>query len=111
MKCYCYRCNRCGAKSERWSHRPELGVSCQCGGELRRDYKGEHEVSDRSGRWPLVSEAAAIEPGDVPAVQGRMKAAGIDCQFDGEGRPSFENPSHRKKCLKFFGLVDKNAYY
>lgn len=77
----------------------------------RRDYRAEHK-HERSGEhgWPMVSEAAGINPSDIPATVERLAKQGVKCSFDGLGRPIMESMGHRRKVLKAMGLTDKNSY-
>lgn len=61
--------------------------------------------------WPMISEAAAINPEDVPREQARLKKRGIYTEYTPTGEPIFRSPSHRKAYCEAVGLYDRNGGY
>ena len=62
-------------------------------------------------KWPIASEAAAVNPEDVPAEQAALAAKGVYTEFDRAGRPLFRDKAHRKAHCRAIGMYDKDAGY
>lgn len=66
-----------------------------------------------SATWskPLVSDAAAIHPKDVPAAMEQDRRCGVPTDYTGDGRPILRSRAHRSKYLARRGLVDLDGGY
>lgn len=80
-----------------------------CGAVLKRDYRAEHTL-DRSGDhglWPMVSESCAVHPSQIAEAKKLIHdKAGVNCDFDSQGRPTFTSMEHKRKCLKALGYAE-----
>lgn len=79
----------------------------------QRDYPAEYAPRRSSGddAWPIHSEAAAVNPEDVPAAMADAKAHGVPTSFDRHGRPVLRTREHRRQYLKSVGMFDRDAGY
>lgn len=79
------------------------------GGEtLHRDM-----ASEMSGRapvscsiWPMKSDAAGVNPDQIPEARAESIKQGVPTDFDSEGRAIFTSASHRQKYCIANGLRD-----
>lgn len=62
-----------------------------------------------SGCWPLISEAAAVNPADIRREQQALKRKGVTTEFTPDGRPIFTSRAHRKAHCEAVGLYDRNG--
>lgn len=62
-------------------------------------------------QWPIHSEAAAVDPEDIPYATEFLKKRGVNTEFDKIGCPIFTSQAHRKKHCEAVGLYDRNAGY
>ena len=107
---YCFKCGN-GHKTQMFIPYEDTKKEYHCpncGGVMHRDYKAEHTL-DRSGDhgiWPMVSESAAVHPSQIAEAKKLIHdKAGVNCEFDNEGRPTFTSMAHQRKCLKALGLA------
>lgn len=110
---YEYKCKHCGNEFEvvcNWRDKQKQLKCDECGNMADEVNRAPNVVGCNGKCWPMVSEAAGISPEGVPDMKKRMLEQGVHCDFDNEGRPIFTSGTHRKKCLKVMGLVDKSAY-
>jgi hypothetical protein len=63
------------------------------------------------GCWPMVSEAMAVHPRQIPEAEASARAKGVPTSFDGEGRPVFNDPGHRKAYCRAYGVHANNGGY
>lgn len=79
----------------------------------RRDYPAEHipRKSTGDGAWPIHSEAAAVNPEDIPRAMADARRHGVPTTFDREGRPILRSRAHRKAYLQYRGFFDRDAGY
>lgn len=62
--------------------------------------------------WPIHSDAAALHPDDVPAVEHYLASEkGVHVKHDSEGRPIFNNPKERRKYCLARHFYDRNGGY
>lgn len=111
---YCFKCVN-GHKTKMYITYEETKaehVCPNCGAVMTRDYRAEHTL-DRSGDhglWPMVSEAAAVDPSQIGEAQKMIREnGGCSCEFDSEGRPIFTSMEHRRRCLHAMGYEEKSG--
>jgi len=111
---YDYHCHMCGndfTTDEFPDEYPRKYMECpRCGMMGVHEESAPNVIGTSSTGWPMVSECAGVSPEQVPAMKKKLLESGVSCNFDGEGRPEFISPSHRKKCLKAMGLIDKGSF-
>lgn len=115
MPLYCYVCEKCQFTDDRFAAMKDSGqfVPCpNCNGAMQRDYETEQggRRSIQAG-WPMMSEACAVDPDQIPEATATMKALGVPTEFSREGCPIFRDRSHRKKFLESQGMFDKDGGY
>jgi hypothetical protein len=64
-----------------------------------------------AGQWPIVSEAAAIDPEDIPKQQAILAEHGVKTEYTPTGEPIFRDRKHRKEHCEAVGLYDRNGGY
>lgn len=65
-----------------------------------------------SAGWPIHSNAAGVDPSQVPEAMEAAKKRGVPTRFDERGRPIFTGPLHRKEyCEKVRGFYDMDGGY
>lgn len=69
------------------------------------------DVAVGSAGWPMVSDAAAVDPSQVPGMIEEAKKRGVSVRYTKLGQPIFENRAHRASYLKAFGYVDRAGGY
>ena len=112
---YCYQCT-CGKKVEVVKpmaeiDRVELCPICQF--VMTRDFVAEHggKRQVRGDIWPMVSDAAGINPGQVEEYRKYDREMGIPTEYKDNESPVFTSRSHRKKYLAAHHLHDRNGSY
>lgn len=101
-------------------------------GEKTRYYIGEHQVTKKEfdvalpnkkmahgGKcsltgWakPILSDAMAVHPEQIPEVMERNKKHGIFVEYEGEyGRPILRSRKQRRDLMQISGFHDNNAGY
>jgi hypothetical protein len=116
MPYYIYTC-KAGHESEYFSSldRYKRFRKCKCPECGKR---AEHTIAattknfkHSAGTWPMHSEAMAVLPSQVREQQAVLARSGIQCDFDGEGRPILTSRQHRKQVAEAMGLYDRNGGY
>lgn len=62
-------------------------------------------------KWPIISEAMAIEPGDIKKAKGILRRAGVSTEYTETGEPILTSALHRKEHARAMGFADRNAGY
>lgn len=62
-------------------------------------------------RWPIVSQAAGIDPEDIPTEQNYLAQHGVKTEYTSEGCPIFRDRAHRREHLRLAGLYDRDGGY
>lgn len=62
-------------------------------------------------KWPLHSEAMAIDPEDIGYAKQVLREAGVKTEYDQIGRPILRDRQHRKEHAEAMGFYDRNAGY
>lgn len=70
-------------------------------------YSEEKPLQVGIAKWPIHSDAAGCHPSQI----GAMKAKVPFLNYTRDGKAIFESPSHRRRCLKALGMVDRRSYY
>lgn len=73
----------------------------------------EHRgVSSTPENWPMLSDAAGINPSECERAWNESVSMGVPTQYHPEtGQAIFESRSHRKAWLKAKGMYDRNGSY
>jgi hypothetical protein len=80
--------------------------------ELRREYRAHDRGQRRAiAKWPLHSEALAVNRSDVAEVASFDRQNGVPTNYDHQGRPVFTSQKHRKDYCRLHGYFDRNAGY
>jgi len=61
------------------------------------------------GNWPLKSEAAAINPKQIPEAIEFCRTHGVPTEFTRSGQPIFTSRDHRKRHLDARNMFDRQA--
>lgn len=75
-----------------------------------RTIRGDSATTPGSG-WPLVSEAMACHPSQIPQCMEFDHKMGISANYTKDGRPIFRDRAHRKRYCEAYGFFDKNGGY
>lgn len=115
MPIYCYRCPICRTRSERFLHSASAGggdgCTCQaCGRPVERDFAAESGCGRDACCGEIRSFAAGVMPEQIPQVQRRLAALGVEgVRFDPRsGDALFADRRSRLRALRAMGLHDRN---
>lgn len=63
--------------------------------------------------WPIISEALAFHPDQVPEARRLAKKLGVPTEIRDSGEPVLRDGRHRKKYVRVMepGTFDKNGGY
>lgn len=61
--------------------------------------------------WPIVSDAAAIHPDQIPEAREYDRQHGVPTEYTRDGQPVFTDRAHRKAYCEAHGLYDRNGGY
>lgn len=106
MPVYTFTCRVCGWRAEVKSRRaPKCPNGC---GRLERDFRADLPAlrTSKLPGWPVVSQAMAVHPRDVPRIAQEAARRGVPTEFTRTGEPILTSPSHRARYMKAFGYVD-----
>lgn len=80
---------------------------------MRRDFIAEHgQFKDTPGNWPMESDAAGINPDQIPEAMAYNERMGVPTQYNPEtGAAIFTSREHRKRFCEISGLYDRNGGY
>jgi hypothetical protein len=62
-----------------------------------------------AARWPIHSEAMAVDIEDVRQAQSILAEHGVKTEYDRIGRPILRDQKHRKQHAEVMGFYDRNA--
>jgi len=115
MPNYCFKCPGCG-RLETFSLAIEdrnHPIRCpDCGQVLKRDLQGEHGAfRNTPGNWPLYSDAAGVNPDQIPEAVAEARRCGVPTDFTSDGCAIFTDPAHRRRYCEAHGLYDRNGGY
>jgi hypothetical protein len=68
------------------------------------------QTPDPSG-WPVISDAMAVFPDQVPAERAEAYRRGVPTEFTPKGQPIFASAGHRAAYCRAMGAVDRNGGY
>ena len=68
------------------------------------------EKTRKRAKWPMASEAAGVHPTQIDEATQFSRASGVPTEYDGEGRPVFTGPGHRRKYLKAWKMFDRSGF-
>ena len=74
----------------------------------------EVAVDDRikvHAKWPVLSDAAGVNPAQIPEAKRELAAKGVKVDFTNDGRAIFTDPKHRREVCRAMGLFDRNGGY
>lgn len=113
MPTYLYSCVKCGEVTSRqfsMQARRKI-VPCKiCGDVAKRDYLAEHEgVAHHPGNWPLLSDAAGVNPCQIAEAREHSVRVGVPTDFTKDGRAILKSAEHRKRYCEAHGLYDRNG--
>ena len=78
----------------------------------KRDISAEHSGHiDTNANYPMKCEASGVHPHQIAEARNILNVQGTSADFTRDGRPIYTSALHRKKCLKAFGLHDRNGGY
>lgn len=111
---YCFKCN-CGKKTEKQLPMSDCDkkLVCDCGKVMERDILAEHgRTKDTPANWPMESDAAGINPNQIPEASEYAKKMGVPTEYNSEtGAAIFTSREHRKRFCAISGLYDRNGGY
>jgi len=90
------------------------GLRCfKCGKPMRRDLIAEHGgTKDTPGTWPMESDAAGVNPVQIPKARAYARKMGVPTEFNPKtGAAIFTSRDHRKRHCEATGLYDRNGGY
>lgn len=116
MPVYCFKCPGCGSQKEvvrpiRDRALPEL---CDVDAmvmhrDVEQEMGGIHTTPP--GNWPLLSDAAGVQPDQIPEAMEHARKVGIPTDFTPDGRAIFTDRGHRKRYCEAIGLYDRSGGY
>ena len=59
--------------------------------------------------WPMYSDAAGVNPEQIPEATRHARNVGVPTDFTSDGRAIFTSPHHRKRYCEAHGLYDRNG--
>lgn len=86
----------------------------QCHGKAQRDVVADVKaqgMESESAGWPILSEAAAVHPEQIPEARAEAEKRGVPTDFTRDGRVVFRDRSHRRRYCKAMGLHDLDGGY
>ena len=117
MPTYCYTCPACRESFELFAPVAEFRRErpCACGEKAFIDL-AKQQLRQRSGegKWPMLSEAAAVDAEQVPYMQKYLAERGIRTEYvadEAGAKPLFTSARHRKLHCEAIGLHDLNGGY
>jgi len=114
MPMYCYTNSRTGETVERFYSVGKAPDRVRVKGRsYRRDIAAEHgQFRNTPGNWPQHSFASGVSPRQVAEVKAKLRARGVDAQFDPKtGYAIYRDRSHRRRCLEARGIYDQDGGY
>lgn len=75
-----------------------------------RDFSAEHKGSFGMSGWPLLSDAAGVNPQEIDRARQASESLGVPTDFASDGRAIFRDPKHRRDYCRAIGLKDLNNY-
>lgn len=113
---YCFSCENCGHKTavQRPMSDYKKPLKClECGKRMRRDFVAEFGgMKDTPGNWPMESDAAGVNPVQIPEAMAYAEKMGVPTNYNPEtGAPIFTGREHRKKFCEISGLYDRSGGY
>lgn len=113
MPMYMYRCSKCNEITQRTFSVKARKASVQCHtcqDVAYRDYGAEHgSVPHHPGNWPLLSDAAGVNPDQIGQAREYAAKVGVPTEFTRDGRAILTSAEHRKRYCEAHGLFDRNA--
>ena len=73
-------------------------IICAPAGGIEKPVKG-----NRRG-WPIKSDAAGVNPKQIPVAIAADKRLGVPASYTKDGRVIFENREHQRRWLKAHGM-------
>ena len=116
MPLYTFICDRCqmAVVEKRKVSERDADLRCRCGRKMARDWVLDHRnrISQRavSGKWPIYSDAAGVDPSQAQEAAEYAKSLGVPTDYTPDGQAVFRSPGHRRKYLKAHGLVDQSSW-
>ena len=78
----------------------------------KRDIPAEHSGHiTTNSNYPMKCEGSGVAISQIAEARNILKVQGTSADFTSDGRPIYTSAVHRKKCLKAFGLHDRNGGY
>lgn len=77
----------------------------------RRTKHPASKLRNISGKWPIVSEAMAVNPEQVGEAREILKRAGVNTEYTKTGEPILRSAAHRKQHAQALGFFDRNGGY
>lgn len=71
---------------------------------IASDGRGRRGRSAGGNLWPYASEALGCNPEQIAEAQEQLRAHGVSCDFDAEGRPIIQSQKHMNAVATAFGL-------
>lgn len=60
--------------------------------------------------WPVLSDALAVHPDQIPEAAAHAKARGVNIDFAPDGRAILTSAAHQKQAAKLYGYRPKRGY-
>jgi hypothetical protein len=73
---------------------------------MTRDVAAEYGGMQTEWTEPLYSDAAGVHPDQIAECKARFSHH----EFTQDGRMIFRSKSHRDRCLRDIGMVDKDGF-
>lgn len=59
---------------------------------------------------PVLSDALAVHPAQIPAAMARDKANGLNVEYTPDGRPILTSQGQKRKMMRSLGVHENNCY-
>lgn len=89
-------------------------LACEVG-KVRKRLAKKRKQAETSGRirtrakWPIESEAMAVDPEDIGKAREIAKRAGVSTEYTRTGEPILRSAAHRRAHCRAMGFYDRQA--
>lgn len=91
--------------------RRDGSITLDDGIEAIRDFTALRIGAQTEWTEPLLSDAAAVHPEQIPEARADSVRRGVPTDFAPDGRAIFTSRSHRKRYCRAIGLHDNDGGY
>ncbi len=64
-----------------------------------------------SSCWPMVSEALAYHPAQIPEAHAHLEKLGVPTEINSMGQPILRDREHRRRLMRALKVHDRRAGY